>query len=182
MATIMSKDKVLTKKMKKERLVNDVDNIEHNHHQNGHEHHHHQSGHAGEHHHHQNGDHHHHQNHQNNGEHRHHHHHGQSHIMETDDDDDEEENETEQVHISDGSEEEEEEDSVNQSGSYPPASELERISTSELTVSGTQDDPNGNDECNECPSSEGGEESELILSPGFDFEIFVFSYFIIFHL
>ena len=104
--------------------------------------------------------------------------------METDDDDDEEENETEQVHISDGSEEEEEEDSVNQSGSYPPASELERISTSELTTSGTQDDPNGNDECNECPSSEGGEESELILSPGFDFEIFVafFSYFIIFHL
>ena len=89
--------------------------------------------------------------------------------METDDDDDEEENETEQVHISDGSEEEEEEeDSVNQSGSYPPASELERISTSELTTSGTQDDPNGNDECNECPSSEGGEESKLILSPGFD--------------
>ena len=95
--------------------------------------------------------------------------------METDDDDDEEENETEQVHISDGSEEEEEEEeeAVNQTGSYPPASELERISTSELTLSGTQDDPNGNDECNECPSSEGGEESELILSPGFDFEIFV---------
>ena len=88
--------------------------------------------------------------------------------METDDDDDEEENETEQVHISDGSEEEEEEEALNQTGSYPPASELERISTSELTTSGTQDDPNGNDECNECPSSEGGEESELILSPGFD--------------
>ena len=87
--------------------------------------------------------------------------------MDTDEDDDEDE--VGQVHISDGSEEdeeeEEEEEAVNQTGSYPPASELERISTSELTNE-SRDDPNGNDECNECPPSEGGEESELILSPG----------------
>lgn len=87
--------------------------------------------------------------------------------METDEDDDDEENEAGQVHASDGSEEEEEEEeeAVNQSGSYPPASELERISTSELT-NGSQDDPNGNGACDECPSSECAEESELILSPG----------------
>ena len=92
--------------------------------------------------------------------------------MDTDEDDDEDE--VGQVHISDGSEEdeeeEEEEEAVNQSGSYPPASELERISTSELTNE-SRDDPNGNDECNECPSSEGGEESELILSPGLQFSL-----------
>ena len=87
--------------------------------------------------------------------------------METDDDNDEEENEAEEVHISDGSEEEEEEgeEEVSQTGSSPPASELERISTSELT-NVSQDDPNGNGECDECPPTESAEESELILSPG----------------
>ena len=169
-ASLMSKDKVLTKKMKKERLVNDVDNIEHNHH---HEEHHH---HAGEHRHHQNGDQHQNQQgHHNNAEHHHNHHdghhHGPSHNMETDNDDDEEENEAEEVHISDGSEEEEEEEGeeeVSQPGSSPPASELERISTSELTNE-SRDDPNGNGGCNECPPAENGENSELTLSPGLQF-------------
>ena len=90
--------------------------------------------------------------------------------METDEDDDDDENEVGQAHISEGSEEEEEEDeeAVNQTGSYPPASELERISTSELTNE-SQEDPNGNGECDECPPSESAEESELILSPGLQF-------------
>ena len=87
--------------------------------------------------------------------------------METDEDDDDDEHEVGQAHISEGSEEEEEEDeeAVNQTGSYPPASELERISTSELT-NVSQDDPNGNGECDECPPSGSAEGSELILSPG----------------
>ena len=93
--------------------------------------------------------------------------------METDADDDEEENEAEEVHISDGSEEEEEEEEegeeeVSQPGSSPPASELERISTSELTNE-SRDDPNGNGGCNECPPAENGENSELTLSPGLQF-------------
>ena len=87
--------------------------------------------------------------------------------METDDDNDEEENEAEEVHISDGSEEEEEEgeEEVSQTGSSPPVSQLERISTSELTNE-SRDDPNGNGDCNECLPAENREESELILSPG----------------
>ena len=107
--------------------------------------------------------------------------------METDEDDDDDENEVGQAHISEGSEEEEEEEeeeAVNQTGSYPPASELERISTSELTNE-SQDDPNGNGECDECPPSESAEGSELILSPGLQYWdicyhnfLFCFSYLI----
>ena len=88
--------------------------------------------------------------------------------METDEEEEEEESEAGRVHISeDGSEEEdeEEEEEVSQTGSSPPASELERISTSQLTNE-SQDDPNGNGDCYECPPSENGEESEIILSPG----------------
>ena len=77
--------------------------------------------------------------------------------METEDDDEEEEqNESEHEHSSDSSEDEDEEQT--QSTSYPPASELERISSSELSEEG-QADNNGNNgecngyECNECPYS-----------------------------
>ena len=106
--------------------------------------------------------------------------------METDDDNDEEENDAEEVHISDGSEDEEEEgeEDVSQTDSSPPASQLERISTSELTNE-SQEDPNGNGECDECPPSESAEGSELILSPGLQYWdicyhnfLFCFSYLI----
>ena len=87
--------------------------------------------------------------------------------METEDDEDDEESEAVHAQIS----EEEEEEGADQTESDPlPASQLEeRIPTSELTdeEAQSQEDPDENGECNECPPSESVEESELILSPGF---------------
>ena len=182
-ATLMSKDKVLRKKVKKEHADNHVEHHHHHHHhQNDHpgeHHHHHQNGHEHQHSHHDHGD-------QNNADHHHHHgyHHVPSHTMETEDDDDDDDDENVAVNADiseEGAEEydqarsdilEEDKQAIQTVNDQAPASsELEeRIPTLELTdEKADHDDPNYNGECNECPPSEHTEESgELILSPGFD--------------